>query len=98
MKEFCQELLQAINGFYPIQKPRGNGRYVVGALNFKGNLFSFIIEENRGIFRLMENHSTYEWFDLAGTPRKYTAIIYEGVRYEKDPTLYDMLETIESKP
>jgi hypothetical protein len=86
MKEFCQKLLQEINHYYPIRGLLGNEAYIVGSFRFRGDIYSFMIK-TRGCFQRMDKTGTTDWFDLAGTPRKYTAIIYEGVRYELQPTL-----------
>lgn len=91
MKEFCLALLNAINQFYPIHNSLASRPYpswgiIVGSFTFNGNLYSFTYG-NRGYFQRMAKGEKTEFFDLAGTPRNYTAIIYEGKRYEKEPTI-----------
>lgn len=87
MKEFCLALLNAINYYYPIRGPRKSELYIVGALRFGGDLYAFMVDSNRGTFRRMDKTGTDKWFDIAGTQRKYTAIIHNGKRYEKEPTI-----------
>lgn len=92
MKEILLQLLSVANTLHPMRGIHTDW-FTVGCFPMNDGVYSFMIQGNRGTVRRTDKSSyTNEWFDVAYTvlandKRRYTSIIWNGKKYDLEPTI-----------
>ena len=88
MKELFQALLYNANRIYPMRGVSA-GWCTVGTFLHKKDIYAFIITGDRGTIRRVDiKNEENDWFGVIKTNQVFTAIVFNGVKYEYQPTLF----------